>query len=168
MKILRWTSKPCDVSTATSSALWGFRCTKLEWLNPTQQGTRADGIVPLALLSKLLYKTTNYYTRSLFPSQACVTQTPVGFSAANSCALGRFRCTKLEWLNPTQQGTRADVPPALLSKLLYETVSLRIGGGTSVRVPCYVGFSHSNLVHLNTHDARELAAETDPNYLRAH
>ena len=47
----------------------------------------------------------------------------LGFSAANSCALGGFRCTKLEWLNPTQQGTRADVPLALLSKLLYETTN---------------------------------------------
>ena len=45
----------------------------------------------------------------------------LGFSAANSCDLGGFRCTKLEWLNPTQQGRRADVPLALLSKLLYET-----------------------------------------------
>ena len=81
-----------------------------------------------------------------------------GFSAANSSASWVFRCTKLEWLNPTQQGTRADVPLALLSKLLYETVSLSIGGGTSVRVPCYVGFSHSNLVHLNPPKAHEVAA----------
>jgi hypothetical protein len=34
---------------------------------------------------------------------------------------------------------------------------LRIGGGTFVRVPCYVGFSHSNLVHLNTREAQYVA-----------
>ena len=37
-----------------------------------------------------------------------------GFSAANSSASWVFRCTKLEWLNPTQQGTRTDVPPPIL------------------------------------------------------
>ena len=36
MKILRTTSKPCDVSTANTMINLWFRRTKLEWLNPTQ------------------------------------------------------------------------------------------------------------------------------------
>ena len=80
-----------------------------------------------------------------------------GFSAANSCALGGFRCTKLEWLDPTQQGTRPMCP--LPFCLNYYTSNLdKRARGTSARVPCCVGFSHSNLVHLNTHEALELAA----------
>ena len=55
------------------------------------------------------------------------------------------------------------MPLALLSKILIRDLDKR-ARGTSARVPCYVGFSHSNLVHLNTHEAHEVAVLTSQGF----
>ena len=60
---------------------------------------------------------------------------------------------------PCQQGCAAPWPYYTGTSVSREALNLdKRARGTSARVPCCVGFSHSNLVHLNPPKAHELAA----------